>query len=35
MGVDDHEPLIFEEKRDDWIGEFVKLRQEYKQIKNI
>jgi len=35
MGVDDHEPLIFEEKRDDWIGEFAKLRQEYKQIKNI
>ena len=35
MGVDDHEPLIFEEKRDDWIGEFKKLRQEYKQIKNV
>jgi genome maintenance exonuclease 1 len=35
MGVDDHEPLIFEEKRDDWIGEFVKLRQEYKEIKNV
>lgn len=35
MGVDDHEPLIFEEKRDDWIGEFVKLRQDYKRIKNI
>ncbi len=35
MGVDDHEPLIFEEKRDDWIGEFVKLRQDYKRIKNV
>jgi CRISPR/Cas system-associated exonuclease Cas4 (RecB family) len=35
MGVGDHEPLIFEEKRDDWIGEFVKLRQDYKRIKNV
>lgn len=35
MGVDDHEPLIFEEKRDDWIGEFAKLRQDYKRIKNV
>lgn len=35
MGVDDNEPLIFEEKRDDWIGEFKKLRQDYKRIKNI
>jgi len=35
MGVDDNDPLIFEEKRDDWIGEFKKLRQDYKRIKNI
>ena len=35
MGVDDNEPLIFEEKRDDWIEEFKKLRNDYKRIKNI
>ena len=35
MGVDDNDPLIFEENRDDWIGEFKKLRQEYKRVKNI
>ena len=35
IGVDDNDPLIFEENRDDWIGEFKKLRQEYKRVKNI
>lgn len=32
MGVDNEKPLIFKEKRDEWIGEFKKLRQEYLQI---
>jgi CRISPR/Cas system-associated exonuclease Cas4 (RecB family) len=35
MGVDDNEPLIFEEKRDDWIGEFKELRQQYRNWRNI
>jgi len=35
MGVDDHEPIIFEEKRDDWIGKFVKLREEFRVKKLI
>lgn len=35
MGVDNEKPLIFNEKRDTWIGEFKKLRQEYLQIKGI
>jgi CRISPR/Cas system-associated exonuclease Cas4 (RecB family) len=33
MGVDDHEPLIFQEKRNDWIGQFRSLRSQYKEIK--
>lgn len=33
----DHEkhPLVFVEKRDDWIGKFQELREEYRQWKNI
>ena len=30
MGVDNEDPLIFVEKRDDWIDGFCKLRAEYK-----
>jgi ATP-dependent exoDNAse (exonuclease V) beta subunit len=30
MAVEDESPLIFQEKRDDWIGEFVNLRKHYK-----
>lgn len=30
MGVDDHEPLVFHEKRDIWIGKFVELREQYR-----
>ena len=35
MGVDNEQPLIFQERRDDWISEFKKLRAEYKRIKSI
>ena len=35
MGVDDHEPLIFQEKRNDWIHEFRELRTQYKAQKGI
>jgi len=35
IGVDDEEPQIFEEKRDNWISGFKDLRLQYKQIKKI
>jgi len=35
MGVDDHEPLIFQEKRNDWIHEFRRLRADHKRIKGL
>ena len=35
MGVDNEQPLIFQERRDDWVSEFKKLRAEYKRIKSI
>ena len=35
MGVDNEQPLIFQERRDDWVLEFKKLRAEYKRIKGI
>lgn len=35
MGVDNENPCIFTEKRDDWIGEFKKLRQEYLQVVGV
>jgi len=34
MSVDDSDPLIFIEKRDTWIQEFVNLRQDYSKLKN-
>lgn len=33
MAVDDHDPLIFKEKRDTWIGKFIELREQYRTIK--
>jgi len=35
MGVDDNPVQVFEERRDDWIGEFIKLRKEYKTLYNL
>ena len=35
MAVDDEKPLIFNEKRNDWIEEFKTLRLEYKRQKGI
>lgn len=35
MGVDNNQALIFKEKRDSWIGEFIKLREEYRRCKNL
>ena len=35
MGVDENPVQVFEEKRDTWIDEFIKLRAEYKKQFNI
>ena len=35
MSVDDDYPRIFTERRDDWIGGFKKLREEYRDWKNV
>lgn len=35
MAVEDDEPLIFEEKRDNWIDMFKKYRRKYKYVKGI
>lgn len=34
MAVDDDEPLIFKEKRDDWINRFIELREDYSKLHN-
>jgi genome maintenance exonuclease 1 len=35
MAVDDEDPIIFNEKRDDWINSFIQLRDDYRSWKNI
>ncbi len=35
MAVDDEEPLLFVENRDNWIDSFKDLREEYRRWKNI
>lgn len=34
MSVDDDNPLLFIEKRDDWIKQFIELRQDYSKMYN-
>lgn len=34
MSVDDEKPLLFVEKRDDWIHKFIELRQDYSKLYN-
>ena len=34
MSVDDDQPLIFKEKRDDWINRFIELREDYSKLHN-
>lgn len=34
MSVDDEKPLIFKEKRDDWIHRFIELREDYSKLYN-
>lgn len=33
MGIDDEEPIIFKEKRDNWIDSFLSLRAEFRRQK--
>jgi hypothetical protein len=33
MGVDDEEPIIFKEKRDNWIEQFIDLREQFRRSK--
>jgi genome maintenance exonuclease 1 len=35
MAVEDEEPLLFFEKRDNWIKQFKGLREEYRLWKNV
>ena len=35
MAVDDSETLIFREKRDNWIKQFIELREDYRKLRNI
>ena len=35
MGVDNEKPLIFKEKRDDWIGKFMEVREDFGKLKGI
>ena len=35
MAVDNSAPIIFIEKRDDWIRGFISLREEYRRWKNV
>ena len=34
MSVDDDSPLLFQEKRDDWINRFIELREDYSKLHN-
>lgn len=33
MGVDNEKPIIFKEKRDSWIGQFMQLREDFSKLK--
>ena len=34
MAVDDDKPIVFKEKRDDWINRFIELREDYSKLYN-
>lgn len=34
MSVDNEDPLVFVEKRDDWIDQFIKIREDYSKLNN-
>lgn len=33
MAVDDNDPIIFVEKRDDWIGKFIEVRSQFRSLR--
>lgn len=33
MAVDDNDPIIFVEKRDDWIGKFIEVRDQFRSLR--
>lgn len=35
MAVENDSPIVFKEKRDDWIDDFRKLRRDYRNLNNI
>jgi genome maintenance exonuclease 1 len=35
MGVDDEDTLVFVQKRNKWIGDFIALRHEYRKLKGL
>jgi genome maintenance exonuclease 1 len=35
MGVDDEDTLVFVQKRNTWIGDFIALRHEYRKLKGL
>lgn len=35
MAVDNDKPIVFEEKRDNWIKGFIQLREDYRKWKNV
>lgn len=35
MAIDDHDTVVFREKRNTWIGDFLALREQYRKIKRI
>lgn len=35
MAVDNEQPLIFKEKRDDWIGKFIEVREDFGKLKGV
>lgn len=35
MAVDDNDPIVFREKRNTWIGDFLALREQYRKVKRI
>ena len=35
MAIDDHDTVVFREKRNTWIGDFLALREQYRKVKRI
>jgi genome maintenance exonuclease 1 len=35
MAVEDDEPIIFHEKRDNWVNKFIEVRENYRKLKGV